>query len=101
MTKKTDMASRYAAAHARRDQRRQTGGREYLPLADMTTVDDATLDGRLRERARVQTGRSVSPALAARLPVLDYSYLRGDLIRTAILAVILFGGMIILSFFIH
>ncbi len=101
MTKKTDMAARYAAAHARRDQRRQTGGREYLPLADVPTVDDAALDGRLRERTRAQPGRGVSPVLAARLPVLDYSYLRGDLIRTAVLAVILFGGMIILSFFIH
>jgi hypothetical protein len=49
----------------------------------------------------MQVGRAVSPAIAARLPVIDYSYLRGDLIRTAVLAVFLFGGMVILSFFIH
>lgn len=102
MTKKTDMANRYAAAHARREQRRrQVGGREYLPLAETPSYDDAPLDTRQAERGRIQIGRSTSPAIAARLPILDYSYLRGDLLRTAVLAVILFGGIILLSFFIH
>ncbi len=102
MTKKTDMASRYAAAHARREQRRrQATTREYLPLAETPTYDEAATEARSAERGRLQIGRSASPALAARLPVIDYSYLRGDLLRTAVLAVVLFGGMILLSFFIH
>jgi hypothetical protein len=96
------MASRYAAAHARREQRRrQAAGREYLPLAEMPTYDDAVLDGKTGERGRLQVGRAVAPAIAARLPVIDYSYLRGDLIRTGVLAVFLFGSMVILSFIIH
>jgi len=32
---------------------------------------------------------------------MDYSYLRGDLTRTAILAVALFALMIVLSIFVH
>jgi hypothetical protein len=39
-------------------------------------------------------------ALVSRIPAMDYSYLRADLMRTLILAVCLFGAMIILSFII-
>jgi hypothetical protein len=96
------MASRYAAAHARREQRRrQVADRDYLPLAETPAYDNAALDGRAVERGRLQVGRTAAPAIAARLPVIDYSYLRGDLIRTAVLAIVLFGSMIILSFIIH
>ncbi len=38
--------------------------------------------------------------LSSRVPAMDYSYLRGDLLRTLVLAVVLFAAMIILSFII-
>jgi hypothetical protein len=98
VTKKADMSSRYAAAHARREQRRREAPtREYLPLAEEAApqaVPSGGLGGRLR------TGGGPSPALTSRLPAIDYSYLRADLIRTATLAVGLFAIMIVLSFFI-
>jgi len=96
------MASRYAAAHARRDQRRrETTAREFLPLADET-------DPRAASAASLPAtgGRMHLPSLrgegvlTSRVPAMDYSYLRADLMRTLILAVCLFGAMIILSFII-
>jgi hypothetical protein len=99
VTKRSDMASRYAAAHARREQRRrQSGGRDYLPLAEHP--EEPVLSAAPRpasERAATAGGGSMT----LRLPQVNYSYLRGDLIRTAVLAVVLFAVMIILSFVIH
>jgi len=103
VTKKSDMASRYAAAHARRDQRRrETTARDFLPLADETHADTAIVTpgmpatgGRLHLPSLRGDG-----VLVSRVPVMDYSYLRADLIRTLILAVCLFGAMIVLSFII-
>lgn len=99
MTKRSDMASRYAAAHARREQRRrQSGGREYLPLAEHP--DQPVLNAVSRPASeRAATAGAGTAAL--RLPQVNYSYLRGDLIRTAVLAVVLFAVMVILSFVIH
>ncbi|HXT37454.1 MAG TPA: hypothetical protein VN837_17920 [Chloroflexota bacterium] len=101
MTKKSDMASRYAAAHARRDQRRrETTAREFLPLADETDPRAASVTAGLPATG----GRLHLPSLrgegvlTSRVPAMDYSYLRADLMRTLILAVCLFGAMIILSF---
>lgn len=37
-------------------------------------------------------------ALISRVPAMDYSYLRADLLRTLTLAVVLFAAMIVLSF---
>ena|SRR5579885_3176309 len=97
VTKKSDMASRYAAAHARREQRRAGApARQYLPLAEEAAPQE--VQGGVRG---IALGRGASPTLVSRLPAIDYGYLRGDLMRTAILAVVLFGGMIILSFIIH
>jgi hypothetical protein len=97
VTKKADMSSRYAAAHARREQRRrEVPTREYLPLAEETAplpVPSGGLGGRLR-------ATSSAPALTSRLPAIDYSYLRADLLRTATLAVSLFAIMVVLSFII-
>jgi hypothetical protein len=92
------MASRYAAAHARREQRRAGAtGRQYLPLAEEAAPQEGEMSGRIGP----MLGRGPAPAAASRLPAIDYSYLRSDLMRTAILTACLFGGMIILSFFIH
>jgi hypothetical protein len=92
------MSSRYAAAHARREQRRrQTGAREYLPLADNAQGQDVSLSAG-------QGAAGVAPragAASLRLPSIDYGYLRADLIRTAVLAIVLFAIMIVLSFFVH
>lgn len=97
------MASRYAAAHARREQRRrESAGREFLPLADEVAPPVANPSG----VAPTTGGKFALPSLrgeatlTSRLPTMDYSYLRGDLMRTLILAVILFAAMIILSFFV-
>lgn len=102
------MGSRYAAAHARREQRRrQASTRDYLPLAEEATAAPAasaqsTIAQAERGRSGVAPARgSGAPAIAARLPQVDYGYLRGDLIRTAVLAITLFAAMIILSFVIH
>lgn len=98
MTKKSDMASRYAAAHARRDQRRrQGGGREFLPLAEH--VDDHIAGP--RSTVSPERGSAATATMEYRGPRLDYSYLKRDLIRTVIMAVILFAVMIILSLVIH
>jgi hypothetical protein len=98
VTKKSDMSSRYAAAHARREQRRrETPAREYLPLAEETSIHAESAIGlgdRLRGTAR---GEAV---LTSRLPQIDYSHLRADLMRTLFLAVSLFAVMIILAFII-
>lgn len=94
MPKKSDMAGRYAAAHARREQRRrQSVAREYLPLPE-----DRPISTELST-----ANESVRPAATAamRLPTIDYSYLRGDLLRTAALVVILFAIMIILALVLH
>jgi hypothetical protein len=97
------MASRYAAAHARREQRRrETPVREFLPLADepAATVQPST-SGTAATGARMHFPSLRGDAvLSSRVPAMDYSYLRGDLIRTLILAVVLFAAMIILSFII-
>jgi hypothetical protein len=95
------MASRYAAAHARREQRRKDApAREFLPLAEESVphvgggaVAGSTSAGRLHFPS--MRGDTV---LTSRLPAMDYSYLRADLLRTLTLAVILFAAMIILSF---
>jgi hypothetical protein len=93
------MGSRYAAAHARREQRRAGAtAREYLPLAEEAVVPEAGTGGAL---AGMGLGRGATPAVVSRLPPIDYSYLRGDLRRIAILTAVLFGGMIILSFIVH
>lgn len=96
MAKKSDMSSRYAAAHARREQRRRdVTGREYLPLAEEVATNTQTttgFGGRLRGQS---TGNAV---LTSRLPAIDYSYLKGDLIRTATLMLTLLVIMIVLSF---
>jgi hypothetical protein len=96
------MASRYAAAHARREQRRRdTPVREFLPLADEPVGHSAAGTGGV---GSTSAGRLHFPsmrgeaALTSRLPAMDYSYLRADLMRTLILAVALFAAMIILSF---
>jgi hypothetical protein len=103
VTKKSDMASRYAAAHARRDQRRrETTAREFLPLADETHPHAASVTTGLPAaggRLHLPSLRGEG-ALVSRIPAMDYSYLRADLMRTLILAVCLFGAMIILSFII-
>jgi hypothetical protein len=92
------MSSRYAAAHARREQRRrESTAREYLPLADepLNPIQGSTgLGDRLRGGSR---GTAV---MTSRLPAIDYSYLRADLMRTFILAGSLFIAMIVLSFII-
>jgi hypothetical protein len=97
------MASRYAAAHARRDQRRrETTAREFLPLADETHPHAASVTTGLPAaggRLHLPSLRGEG-ALVSRIPAMDYSYLRADLMRTLILAVCLFGAMIILSFII-
>jgi hypothetical protein len=99
MTKKADMSSRYAAAHARREQRRrETSVREYLPLAEETHIEAASAVG-IGERIRGST-RSTA-VLTSRLPAIDYSYLRGDLVRTLSLVVGLFAVMIVLSLVLH
>jgi hypothetical protein len=90
------MSSRYAAAHARREQRRrEITGREYLPLAEEAAVSTQTTSG-FAGRLRSQSGGNA--VLTSRLPAIDYSYLRGDLIRTGVLAASLFLIMILLSF---
>jgi len=88
------MGSRYAAAHARSEQRRkQAAGRDFLPLAtEPSMLTDARPIGGMR---------GVPTPAISRLPSMDYSYLRGDLTRTAILAVALFAAMIVLSLFVH
>lgn len=93
------MAARYAAAHARRDQRRAgASGRQYLPLAEETARPEiGTEDG----RSGLHLGRGTAPALTSRLPAIDYSYLRADLRRIAVLAACLFATLIILSFIVH
>lgn len=69
--------------------------REYLPLAD----DQATpITGAPHA---VESGRGSIAAPALRLPSVDYGYLRGDLLRTAALAIILFAVMIILALVLH
>jgi hypothetical protein len=104
VTKKSDMASRYAAAHARREQRRREApAREFLPLADEAQPLVTAQDGARQVtggRMHLGIGRG-DAVLTSRLPPIDYSYLRGDLIRTATLAVILLGSMIILAFIIR
>lgn len=104
MTKKSDMASRYAAAHARREQRRREARvRDFLPLADEPA---ATVQPNTSGTPAANGGRIHFPslrgdaALSSRVPAMDYSYLRGDLLRTLVLAVVLFAAMIILSFII-
>ncbi len=98
MTKRSDMSSRYAAAHARREQRRrESGGREYLPLAEETAVNTQTTGGFAGRLRGQSAGNAV---LTSRLPAIDYSYLKGDLIRTAVLTSSLFVIMIVLSFII-
>ncbi len=98
MTKRSDMSSRYAAAHARREQRkRETTGREYLPLADEAPTTAQTTSGFAGRLRGTSAGNAV---LTSRLPAIDYSYLRGDLLRTATLAASLFVIMIVLSFII-
>jgi len=102
VSRKTDMAARYAAAHARREQRRgQAPAREYLPLAE--EHPDAPISGAGGVAARMAhgLGRSTAGTLTSRLPAIDYTYLRADLIRIATLAVILFAAMIILHLFVH
>ena len=99
MPKKEDMSSRYAAAHARREQRRRQGAtREYLPLAEDLGGHAASSAG---PGTAAVSGRMGAGTLTSRLPQMDYSYLRADLIRTAILAVVLFAIMIALSFVVH
>jgi hypothetical protein len=94
--KKSDMSSRYAAAHARREQRhREAPARQYLPLATETATMTETTGGLGSRIRHASSGNSV---LTSRLPSIDYSYLRGDLMRTLVLAVILFAVMIVLSF---
>ena len=98
MTKRSDMASRYAAAHARRDQRRRQGaGRDFLPLAEH--ADDHISGARTFGSER--SGGVATAAVEYRGPRVDYSYLRHDLIRTALLAVVLFAVMVVLSLVIH
>jgi hypothetical protein len=90
------MAGRYAAAHARREQRRrQTASRDYLPLAEDRPIGAADVT------AAGVPARASTAAAALRLPSVDYSYLRGDLLRTAVLAAILFLIMVILALVIH
>jgi hypothetical protein len=97
VTKKADMSSRYAAAHARREQRRREApSREYLPLAEEAAPISGPTGG-LGGRLRVN---NTAPALTSRLPAIDYGYLRADLLRTATLAISLFVVMIVLSFII-
>ena len=99
MPKRTDMGSRYAGAHARSEQRRkQAASREFLPLA---TEPSMTLDARPIGARPIGGFRGVPAPAISRLPSMDYSYLRGDLTRTAILAVALFALMIVLSIFVH
>jgi hypothetical protein len=97
------MASRYAAAHARREQRRrETASREFLPLADEASAPAANLGTATTSvggRLHLPSLRG-DATLTSRIPTMDYSYLRGDLLRTLTLAVILFAAMIILSFII-
>jgi hypothetical protein len=98
VTKKSDMSSRYAAAHARREQRkREAPSREYLPLAEDIQIETQGNSG-FGDRLRT-SGRGTA-VLTSRLPAIDYSYLRGDLIRTFVLAGSLFIVMIVLSFII-
>ena len=98
MSKKSDMSSRYAAAHARREQRRrESTGREYLQLAEEVSTSAPTTSGFAGRLRGPSTGNAV---LTSRLPAIDYSYLRGDLVRTAVLAAALFVIMIVLSFII-
>ncbi len=93
------MGSRYAAAHARREQRRAAAPtRDYLPLAEEAAMVEAAASG---ARGGIGLGRTAAPAVVSRLPAIDYQYLRSDLTRTAILTAILFSGMIILSFIVH
>ena len=99
MPKRTDMGSRYAAAHARSEQRRkQAAGRDFLPLA---TEPSMLTDARPIGARPIGGMRGVPTPAISRLPSMDYSYLRGDLTRTAILAVALFAAMIVLSLFVH
>lgn len=99
MPKKEDMSSRYAAAHARREQRRrQAGTREYLPLAEDA---HGQLTSNAGQGTAVGSSRLGAGTLTSRLPLVDYSYLRADLIRTAVLAIVLFAIMIALSMFVH
>ena len=98
------MASRYAAAHARREQRRREAPiRDFLPLADEPVGHASVGTG---GTATATAGRMHFPSLrgdavlTSRLPAMDYSYLRADLLRTLALAVALFAAMIILSFII-
>lgn len=101
MTKRSDMASRYAAAHARREQRRKQGpAREYLPLAEDAGLPIGSLAASAPLVADRGRGATVVAA-GSRLPGIDYGYLRSDLVRTAILASCLFAIMIVLSFFVH
>ena len=96
MTKKSDMSSRYAAAHARREQRRrEVPVREYLPLAEETLHESQTAVGL---GSRLRGNSQGSATLTSRLPAIDYSYLRGDLMRTLTIAGSLFVVMIVLSF---
>jgi hypothetical protein len=97
VTKRSDMSSRYAAAHARREQRkREISSREYLPLAEESVIQHQSNTGGLGDRLRT-SGRGTA-VLTSRLPAIDYSYLRSDLIRTFVLAGSLFIVMIALSF---
>jgi hypothetical protein len=94
------MASRYAAAHARREQRRrQAATRDYLPLAEEHPL---SASGGQYAGQSGDLGRSAGAAtMTMRVPAIDYSYLRGDLLRTAVLAVLLFAIMIVLALVIH
>ena len=101
MTKKSDMASRYAAAHARREQRRKDAPvREFLPLAEESAghVPGSALAGSSSGGRLHFPSLRGDAVLTSRVPAMDYSYLRADLVRTLVLAVILFAAMIILSF---
>ena len=88
------MAGRYAAAHARREQRRsQPGTRDFLPLAE-TVQHEAVLG------ATGVTGATINRA-TARLAPMDYGYLKADLRRIGLLAVSLFALLIVLAFVIN
>ena len=96
MTKRSDMATRYAAAHARREQRRtQATTRNFLPLAEQSSLPGGSgteIAGRTSGGGALLSNRSYAA---------DYTYLKRDLIRTGVLMGALFAVMIILSLVIH